>query len=304
MVLIPGSPAPREAWRIGLRGAALETGLYEKLEQLTGIEYHPLSLGNSQTGTFDFCEEMGVTFPDPDNNIMWRAWGIWAAETCYTIGGGSTGVEEAHARAIAKLERQTSHLTEEVLWTGLLDVGTDFATLNTTMTPNTHNRPFADNNATLFDGGGAHDIVDALGHLCEWVATVAGGERMWIHVEPKLIPFLSFYGSAIRESSRGLGLALGEHRIVAGTGYAGTGPPAEVTQSGESWIYVTTPVRFFETPIIPLEADAGQMLNREKNRYEVAASRLVLAEWDLTVHGAIRVCTPGPGPDCTSTSGS
>ena len=296
--LRPESPAARQTWRIGLKGACTEDGLFTQTEQLAGIEYNPLTLGNSQVGTFDACEQMGITFAQPVNNLLWLGWGIYAQESCYSL--GALSVEDAHAKAVAKLERQTSHLTEEVLWTGLLDVGTNFATLNATITPNANNRPFASDSATLFDGGGPHDIVDALGHICEWAASVAGGERLWIHVEPKLVPFLAFYGLAVRDSSRSLGLALGDHRIVAGTGYAGTGPPAEVTQSGESWIYVTTPVRFYQSPITPQATEEGA-LNRSENRYQVAATRIVLAEWDETVHGAIRVCTPGPGPDCTTT---
>ena len=296
--LRPESPSARKAWRIGLQGVAVEDGLFTETDQLAGIEYQPLTLGNSSAGTFDPCQQTAITFKDPDDNLLWLAWGIYTQETCYT--SGSLGPDDVYARAVARLERQTSHLTEEVLWSGLLDVGTDFATLNATITPNANNREFASDQATLFDGGGPHDIVDALGHLCEWAASVAGGERLWIHVEPKLLPFLAFYGLAVRNTSRTIDLALGDHRIVAGTGYAGTGPPAEVTQSGESWIYVTTPVRFYQSPITPPQVDDG-MLNRTVNRFQVAASRLVLAEYDQTVHGAIRVCTPGPGPSCTTT---
>lgn len=294
-------PASHETWRPGLRTVARDANLYfPDQDHLSGVDYMPFTLGDSQNGSFDPCQQMDVTFVDRDPSISSLAWGIYAWEDWPALGAGPAGAQTVYDRAVARLERQTSHLTEQVLWTGALTVGTDIETLATTVTPNANNRRLASTAATLFDGGGPHDITDAFGHILEWGTAVAGGERLWVHVEPKLLPFLAHYQIAVRNGNV-LDMALADYRIVAGTGYDGSGPSDEITQTGESWIYVTTPVRVFESAIIPPSGDPQSLLNRATNRYRVAASRLVLAEWDLTVHGAIRVCTPPPGPDCSTT---
>lgn len=304
--ITPLPPAPREQYRLGLRSTAMEApaGTYlgpaEPVSQeLGGVSYTPLTRGNSQEGSFNPCLDAGITFEQRDGPIQWLPWGIYAWEECPVLGSDLEGVR---ARAADRLERQTSFLTEQVFWTGTLDVGTSLATLNIESNPNSNDRPLASDAATLIDGTGSHDLTDAFGYVNEWAATQAGGERLWIHVEPRVTPFLAFYGQGHRASVRSLEERIGDHRIVAGQGYTGSGPPAQSTGTGESWIYVTTPVRFIESPIV-LPNDPGEYINRETNRAEVVASRLVIAEFDLTVHGAIKVCLPGPGPEC-SASGS
>lgn len=302
--IAPLPPAPREQWRLGLRSTAMEAPLGTYLgpgepvsQDLGGVSYTPLTLGNSQEGSFDPCDDTSITFEQRDEPLVFLPWGIYAWEDCANIGANPVDVR---ARAVDRLERQTSFFTEQVLWTGALDVGTDIETMAAANTPAADNVRLAADSATLIDGEGSHDIVDAFGYINDWAAGQVGGERLWIHVEPRLLPFLAFYGAGFRNSTRDMSENLGDHRIVAGAGYDGSGSPTRAASSGESWIYVTTPVRFIESAIKAPE-DPEQFIDRNVNRMRVVATRMVLAEWDLTVHGAIKVCLPAPGPDCSAT---
>jgi hypothetical protein len=265
-----------------------------------GVSYSALTSGG-QTGSFDPCENPAVTFTQRDPALNFLPWAVHVWEECPTI--GSYNVADVYARAADRLERQTSHLVEQTLWTGLLDDGptATLEALAASVTPSADNIRLASNSVNLIDGGGLHGIVDAFGYIYDYAATVVGGERLWIHVEPRLLPFLRFYGTVTRDSPRSLVTELADHRVVAGSGYTGAGPDSQVTESAGSWIFLTTPIRFFEGPIMPAAGDDAAHLNRQTNRFQVLASRLVLAEWDLTVHAAIKVCLTDPGPACTAT---
>lgn len=298
-------PAPREEWRLSLRNQARDAGIYSLIdENFGGVSYSPLTLGTDNTGKYDPCAAVEFPFEQRNASITWLAWAIYAWEDCPSIGAYRGGAADLITRATDKLIRQTSHLTEQVLWTGDIPeapAATDtLEELAASVTPAADNRRLASTASTLIDGLGNHDLVDAFGYIYEWAASEAGAERVWIHVEPRLLSFLAFYGTAIRESARTLVTSLADHRIVAGTGYDGSAPEGRTTESAESWIYVTTPVRFFEGPVIAPD-NPEAILDRSINRYRMAATRLVLAEWDLTVHGAIKVCLPGPGPECSAT---
>lgn len=302
--IAPLPPAPRELYPLGLKATAQEAPLGTYLgptedvsQNLGGVSYSALTVGNSQEGSFDPCQDSAVTYTQRDEALVFLPWAHYAWEDCPVLGANLVDVR---ARAVDRLDRQTSFLAEQVLWTGVLDVGTSLETMAAANTPAGDNRRLASDEATLIDGTGSHDLVDGFGYINEWAAARAGGERVWIHVEPRLIPFLAFYGTGFRDSSRSLTTNLGAHRIVAGQGYDGSGPPAQSTGSGESWVYVTTPVRFIEAAI-DAPSDPEEYVDRSINRARVVATRTVLAEWDLTVHGAIKVCLPEPGPDCSAT---
>ena len=295
------SPPARSGWRPSLVGAAREFGTYEPPDsdvarRLGGISYQPPS-DNTWVRTFDPCDSPELVHSQGDPAAVWLPWGITARDDCPSIGNDPVA---AAGRVTATLRNQTSHLIEEVLWTGLLDVGTDIETMAAANSPAGSNRRLASDSATLIDGTAAHGFVDAFGHILDWVPTVLGGENAWIHLEPRLLPYLAFYNLATRTSARAISTVLGDYPIVAGTGYTGSGPAAQVTGTGQSWIYVTTPVRVIEGPIFE-PGDPEAFLDRSLNRFRPVASRMVLADWDLEVHGAIRVATPDPGPTWAAT---
>lgn len=308
MPILDAGPIPREEWRLSLRNTSRDAGIFVQDANIGGgVEYQPLTQGTQNTGQNDYCVANPIEFVQRDGNLLFLPWGIFAWEDCPTLGAYRGGAADLAARARDKLERQTSYLTEQTLWTGLIPdapAATDtLEELAASVTPAADNRRLASGVSTLIDGTGAHDIVDAFGHIYQWVTTFVGAERVWIHVEPKLLAFLAYYDTAIRgleANARVLNANLADHRIVAGSGYDGSEAEGRTTGTGESWIYVTSPVRFFQGPIIAPD-DPEAMLDRSINRFRAVARRLVLAEWDLTLHGAIKVCTPGVGPDCGTT---
>lgn len=295
------APAPHEAWRPGLRNQSQDAGiLVDVAEGFGGVEYQPFTRGVDNVLTFDPCAAVEYPFAAREGNVMFLPWAIATWDDCPVQGAYTGGAMDLVSRVTDKLTRQTSHLTEKVLWTGAIPeapAATDtLEELAASVTPDANNRRLASNAATLIDGGAAHDITVAFGLINEWLAGQIGGERGWIHLEARVVAFLAFYGQGIR-NGRIIDTNLADHRIVAGTGYDGSGPPNQSTGADESWIYVTTPVRFFQGPILAPN-DPGQLQDRSTNRYRATATRAVLAEWDLTVHGAIKVCLPAPGPAC------
>lgn len=295
-------PTPREEWRLSLKNQARDANIFVESDRLGGgISYQPLTRGAQNVGQYDPCAAVTFSFAQRDASIVFLPWAIFAWEDCPVLGAARGGAADLAARAADKLVRQTSHLTEQTLWTGDIPsapAGTDtLEELAASVDPDANNRRLASDSATLIDGSGTHGIVDAFSLIYQWAAGQVGGERIWIHVEPELLSYLAYYRTAMREGPRTVMTNLADHRIVAGTGYNGESPPALSTAANGSWIYVTTPVRFFEGPVDILD-DPEQIIDRSINRYRAVATRLVLAEWDLTVHGAIQVCTPDPGPAC------
>lgn len=289
----------RGVWRPGLVAAARQTQNLHEGDELArraadGLSYSP---EYPATGTgdrsFDLCAENGanITWPTRTADVLtFSPFGISHYESCPVIGAN---VAALATKARSVLADRTSHLVEEVLWTGVLDEGTSIETMAG------DNRRLASSAATLIDGSGAHDITVALGLINEWAADTVGPYRVWIHAEPRLAPFLSFYASALRtENGQGIGESVSDHRIVIGTGY--TGESTQLTVTGdESWLIVTNPVRVVLGEIVPNGAGVLESyVARDTNRIQVQASRPVVADWDLTVHAAIKVCLPAPGPAC------
>lgn len=299
------APPRREAWRLGLVNAARETQNYHDpttgetaLAQRVGVTYSPpFPAEGTGDRTFDPCDADGsnITYPGSTaDQLAFAPWGIAQVAECPTLGADPASVL-LDTRSV--LAERTSHLIEQVLWTGSLDVGTDLATLATA--EGTNNVALTDGPA-LIDGSTAHDLTVALGLINEYVDGVLGGYRAWIHAETEVTPFVGFYGQGQRTSARSVEQFLGDHRFVFGTGYDGSAPDGESVAAGETWLIVTSPVRVIAGQITPSPTtDPVDYIDRDRNRVRVVANRLVLAEWDLQLHAAIKVCLPAPGPACS-----
>lgn len=289
----------RQVWRPGLISAARQTQNLHEGDELArraadGLAYAPeYPAAGTGDRSFDLCADNGsnITWPTSTaDTLTFSPFGISHYEACPVIGAN---VAELAAKARRVLAERTSHLVEEVLWTGLLDEGTSIETMAG------DNRRLASSAASLIDGSGAHDITVAMGLINEWAAATVGPYRVWVHAEPRLAPFLSFYNSALRiENGQGIGESLSDHRVVIGTGY--TGSSAQLSAGAdESWLIVTNPVRVVLGEIVPNgDGVLDSFVDRDRNRVRVQASRPVVADWDLTVHAAIKVCLPAPGPAC------
>lgn len=299
---LPVSAPTREVWRLGLENTARQTLNFHdpasEIGRRLAVSYAPgFPATGAGTRSWDACDSNGsnITFATSTADLLtFYGWGIAYHSSCPTLG---SDIQSAVTEARDGLAAHSSRLTEEVLWTGLLDEGTSLETM--AASEGSDNVRLASSSATQFAGATAYDLTVALGLINEWVAdTLELPYRVWIHGSPRVLPFAAFYGQGNRTDARKVEQMLGDHYLVLGAGYDVDSAELSVS-SGEAWLIVTNPVRVAYGEITPSGAtDAAQFVNRSANRVNVAATRGVLAEWDTTVHGAIKVCLPAPGPDC------
>lgn len=233
--------------------------------------------------------------------MEWDPYWLWEGDQCSTFGD----LAEVEARARGVLEAQTSHKIEEVLWTNTVDstdfgshpnVGLSDASLTENSTAPTQ---------TQIDAGyiwtpNAYDsypIVTAFKDMIDALATQLGGARGMIHVEKRLVPLIAYAGMAVQSGQR-LVTTLGDHIVVPGTGYTGSGPNGEAASANYSWIYGTSMVEVLLGPI-EVVGSGGEVVNRTTNEIEIRAERIALAHWDRQAHIGISVCLEDPFGDCS-----
>lgn len=278
------TPAPQPV-RTGLLRSADNRSLLSERWETGGVAYRPNSSVPGQS--FDPCATNLVVTPDTAQAVEWTPWGVALSSDCFAA---STDQTTEEARVTERYRSQISHLVEETFWTGNLDDGSSFTGNGW------ENRPLASLASDDLTAGGPIGVVPAFREAFEYLASAAGGLRGMIHVPINLIPYISFYGLGIREPNFLVLTNLGDHIIVPGTGYPGTAPDGSPAEGGTTWIYITSLVRAAATdPIVTSD------LSRQggDNHWKAVAQGLALAEWDLAAHGAIQVCVPDPGPDCT-----
>lgn len=260
----------------------------------SGIGYQPPRY--TGTGSTDPCEGGSKDITDSPSIVEWDPYIIWAGDQCSTFGD----LAEVESRARGLLESQTSHLIEEILWTGLVD-GSDFgdshpnvsladADVPTSPTPAVGKiyTPNAFNAVPIMTA--FKDMIEALGDLL-------GGARGMIHLEKRLLPLVSFYGLAVQNGGRLL-TTLGDHIVVAGTGYTGSDPDGGASSENYSWIYGTSMVEVLISPI-EVPGSGSELVNLSTNEIEVRAERMALAHWDRQAHIGLGVCLEDPAGDCS-----
>lgn len=224
--------------------------------------------------------------------VEWDPYVLYDGDTCTTMGSDYDITRE---RAVSSLTRQTSHLLENVLWTGVVN-GEDF----TTNHPNT---ALASSDADLPNGTSTVGVVTAVGLMVEELSVTLGGLQGMIHVPAYLIPLLDFYGLITRVGDTNM-LFAGDHMIVTGTGYDGSGPSGQSAGilEGQAWIYGTSLVAVRLSGIFAAPSEAQVYVDMDTNDIIVLAERLALAEWDRTAHIGVNVDLTDPGPAVTTSS--
>lgn len=289
----PITPPPR--WRIGL----LEDNVGvpqlppNAIPRLGGaIAYQALDVRQSdlETNSFDPCDEADADLLEGDQ-VHWNSWGIVEGATCSTLSGLSGRLEETEARAETILAAKSSYLTEYSFWTGLVggvQMNSGLGWPNIPLTDSASSPNWVDLTPTDGEAG----VVEAFGLIHEYLAETLQGLRGAIHVSPQLLPYLQFYGLVMRDGFR-LGTYLGDHLVIAGSGYTGSGPGNVPQPDNRSWIYATSMVRVGKSDI-----QVRGAYDRRNNRANAIAYRAVLAEFDGTAHAGVRVCLTDPGPEC------
>lgn len=284
-----------QRWRIGL----MESSGAQQLPPLAlqrqpgGIAYETFdpSFDPDVGSTFDPCADFTVTEGEGVER-QWNAWGIAIGEECSTLNAADGTIEAMAKRAEVRLDAQTSYLAEYTFWTGLVG-GTQFDAIAPTAWPNialTNHDAMTD--LTPVDGEAG--VVEAFGLINEYLSDTLRGLRGMIHVAPQILPYLSFYGVAQRDAFT-LGTTLGDHLIIAGSGYQGTGDDNVAVPDNRTWIYATSIVRVGMSPVV-VRPDYTRRLNTA----HATAYRSVLAEWDVHAHAGVFVCLTDPGPTCAA----
>lgn len=253
--------------------------------QTGGVAYRPNTAFPGES--FDDCTTSLSISADEESTVEWVAWDHALASGCLSLTRGEDGRAEEEARVLQRYNAEISHMVERVFWTGDLDDGSTFAGAGWP------NRALADPASVDLTGVGPVGVLTAFNFAIEYLADTIGGVRGMIHVPAKLLPYLAFYGAAIRDGFNLLA-TLTDHLVVAGTGYDGSAPDGSPADAGTVWIYVTSIVRGAATePLVVSDLD-----ERGDNHWEAVATGVALAEWDLQAHAAIQVCITDPGPTC------
>jgi hypothetical protein len=124
----------------------------------------------------------------------------------------------------------------------------------------------------------------ALARVEQAAATDLPGERILIHVRPKIL--LELAGANLVRREGNVWLTPMDSIIVPGRGYPGTGPNGEAPTWGSEWIYATgrVQVRRGSIEIIPGQVEKTtenpfgippQAINRQTNDIHVTAQRIV-----------------------------
>lgn len=252
-----------------------------------GVSYRqPSTLAaDEDAATYDPCGVFEGSL-DSGELLTWHPWGIVLGEDCLAV---SSVEESERARAEARVDAQSDYYLERSFWTGRV-AGSTFGGLGYA------NRPLASPLADDLTTTGPVGIVTAFSRAIQYLADTIGSVRGMIHVAPALAPFLKFYGVVRREGFQIL-TEIADHSVILGSGYPGTEPNGSPAAAGNSWIYVTSMVRSEMAPV-RVTSDVKRDGETAVNVRQTYASRLVIAEWDLTAHAGIEVCIPDPGPSC------
>jgi len=274
----PGNGLPR-----------LDGNVLERLGD--GIAYETLDPSLTlATSSFDPCD--AATVAEGEGALVeWSSWGIQIGEECSTLNALDGTIEAMTLRAKDRLDAQSSFLGEYTFWSGLVG-GTQFDAL----APAWNNIALTNHDAMtdLTPVDGEAGVVEAFGLIEEYLSDTLRGMRGVIHVAPQLIPYLAFYGVAQRDSFT-IGTTLGDHIVIAGAGYQGTGNDNVAVPDNRSWVYATSMVRVGMSDV-RIDDD----YTREDNTAHAIARRSVLAEWDEVAHAGVYVCLTDPGPTCAA----
>lgn len=271
-----------------------------------GIAYRPprYNTGGS-VDPFGLVGEGTKTTGEGPDLVEWDPYMLWTEDNCSTLTGNA---EDLRSYAIADMDTQTSHKLEAILWSNQVD-GSDFGASHPNISLSDPSVP-NDNSAT-YPGPGViwvpndwvnTNITSAFKTMISALGQALGGARGMIHVEKRILPFISYAGLAVQNGQRLL-TTLGDHVVVPGTGYDGSSPVGGPSSEFHTWIYGTSPVEVLTAPVDVYPDDLAGAVNRETNLVEYRAERLALAHWDRQAHIGIPVCLEDPFGDC-SDSGS
>lgn len=220
--------------------------------------------------------------------------------TARTSNGGKVYKDRAE-----KLLKATSHKTvEHAVWTGHQQDGTTALEGVQSLTD-----PVALGlDDRILAGGAAQSAYNGIDAMIQYAATYGTGGPAMFHVSPSLASKWVRSGDVVRQGGR-LKTIIGDHTVVPGAGYTGSG--AGNTPTGVDtlqWAYVTSPIFWWASDIEHVESGAANepvsSLNRVsfdgfdhlQNQYISIARQTFLLWRDDCLHAGVLI-------DLTSSAG-
>lgn len=125
------------------------------------------------------------------------------------------------------------------------------------------------------------DVVHALGALEQELADCYAGQGL-IHVPRSALATLAAWN--LVEERDGALFTPGGNRIVAGSGYSGTGPDGEAPATGTTWIYATGAAWGYRSDVYL--SQVRDSLNRSSNTLQMLAERNYLVGFECCLLAA------------------
>ena len=270
--VVPGQPAA--APRVGLLTSAGQPATGDGRWQ-GGILIDPETGAVSyrvEACTIDNAEARAVAARG--GTVSWDTYEVGTGIRCSTFGVHG---RDWRAQATRALEPAAERQIGEELWTGALAIAGGL--------PNGYLA------APGSEPLGAHEPLDALGELEEYLAGCGTGQRGMIHATRAVITRWVADNLVRREGA--VLLTAFDTVVVGSTGYPGTGPRAvedeELTAPAQGvWAYATGMVDVRRGPPL-IVGDPAATINPDTNDVVVRAEQTALASWDLVCHAAAEI---------------
>jgi hypothetical protein len=140
----------------------------------------------------------------------------------------------------------------------------------------------------VLSAGSSFSPAGALARLGAALSACGHGGRGMIHAPTVWVGRLMETGDMVTEGGQRLLTKVRGDRIVAGSGYPGTGPAGVAPPEGDVYVYATGPVvfRLSEPEVFP---DAlSEAMDRKKNNVEYRAERMGAVYFDPCCHFVIQ----------------
>lgn len=201
---------------------------------------------------------------------------------CKLVGNLNDVVTDGYkAIVLEQLENATPKALEFQFWTGTL--GSRMQSLDSSATEITG----LTSAATIVTGSTIFDRQVGLAMATKQISNCGAGIRGMIHAPAWLV--LLWIGDGLVIEKDGILVTAGrEDRVVAGSGYPGTGPAGVAAVTGlDTWIFATGPVEVYLSESETIGDKISDWFTRSTNDFEIRAERQALIRFDPCCHSAV-----------------
>lgn len=230
----------------------------------------------------DFPKENKSTPPTIPSVYETDTFVIETSYGCTLFGNLNDEVTNEYKQIVMdQLEQGTPKALETQFWTGAL--GSRMQSLDSSATEITG----LTSAATIVTGSSIFDRQVGLAMATKQIAACGAGIRGMIHA-PAWLVLLWIGDGLVVEKDDILVTAGREDRVVAGSGYPGTGPSGTAAPTGlDTWIFATGPVEVYLSDPEVIGDKISDWFNRSNNIFEIRAERQALVRFDPCCHSAV-----------------